>query len=71
MTCRSSVLVYLEGALSTLGIRSFGHLGASPELHLRRSGGSLLGMPRRLNNGALSSMHKRTQKRLKSDFVII
>ena len=36
-----------------------------------RSGGSWRSVPRRLNNGALSSMQKQTQKRLKSGFKII
>jgi len=33
-----------------------------------RSGGSWRGVPKRLNNGVLSSMQKQTQKRLKSGF---
>jgi hypothetical protein len=35
------------------------------------SGGSWRGVPRRLNNGVLSSMQKQTQKQLKSGFKII
>ena len=61
----------LRMRLSALENRSCGHLGATPESHQRRSGASWRGVPKRLNNGALSSMQKQTQKRLKSGFKII
>jgi len=60
-----------EMRLSTLGIFSHGHLGATQESHQRRRGGSWCGVPKRLNNSALFLMQKQTQKRLMSGFKII
>ena len=57
--------------LKTLGNRSCGHLGATPEHQSYTRGeadvpGAACPGDRRLNNGVLSSMQKQTQKRLKS-----
>jgi hypothetical protein len=47
-----------------VGNRSCGHLGATPELHQRRSESFWRGVPRGLNSGALYSIQKPARKQL-------